>query len=202
MKESTLDLIPLEVEEIPYKKVRKLFHLDYYDGDLSGICKYNNKIYYYDCWELDDGDFRTLTVEEEKFFTKYFKENKKKVHITFPNRTEETHYITYKDLEVSYEPNEEEGSKWWLQSSRKYYLYEISFLQKISELFWYKIFRLLVSDNCSYDEQNKSVQLTYIRPKYISNLYYKFLDPWRKKGKDYKKHRTRYHKNKKIGWFC
>lgn len=44
------------------RNVKILFHIDYWDGPLRGICEYKNKYYWYDI--LDDYEYNS---EKEKF---------------------------------------------------------------------------------------------------------------------------------------
>lgn len=174
------------MEKIPYKDLEILYSTDFHDGLVAGICKYKDNIYYLDCWDFDYGGWEKPTNIEIKSLMPIIKNP-----TAYPNTKvqecgainiyrENTLYIYYRDSK--YEP-------WSVCRPRKYYIYKLSKWELLIEKSTHSLFINLVIKFPT----NVGKKLWYNFISYTKYLY-------REKYNRFRAKRTRYHKNKIIGW--
>jgi len=175
-----------EHKYIPWEDINIMYRTDVYDGIIAGIIKYENKVYYLDCWDFDSGGWDSLNKEEEKE-VKLLMEDPNNIKIY---KNTDTVGILYNNNRVYYEPEEEGESKFTICRPRKFYIYELTILNKCANYLNHFLYLLLVSKKIF---GNWGYNLYFHR---ISN--YRFMH--RKEYDKWRECRVRYHKNKIIGW--
>jgi hypothetical protein len=181
--------IPKQCTKIPFSDIKVLWRTDVYDGIIAGVCRYNGKTYWIDCWDFDYGGWSTSTEEEQKIVLDIIKNPTNTATI---KDVDGIKIIQYNNLTYYYDSEDDEDKRMSVCRPREFYLYKLSTKQVFKEYLCHAIYKILVPGPKIFNLMH------------LADFYYNYISlhrfMHRKNTNKYRKERTKYHKNEIIGW--